>query len=108
MHKIVAGLLLGLALLSGCAERRAAEDTDSFLFTTTVSPGLLLNTSGRPGLDAQLFAFRSSWPSTEGYVDLGETVFYRVTWYDRQAVWPNARDYSYRLFQSWRTGSHVR
>jgi hypothetical protein len=41
---------------------------------------------------------RADWPTVAGRFSQGHTVYYRETWYDRQAIGPFDIDYGYRTF----------
>jgi len=102
-------LLLPLVIVCSCAQHRSpAEQTEPVSRYTGVSPMLLLNPTQGPKVDPQLFAFRSPWPSTPGPIDLGQTIYYREFWYDRQWIRPNAPDSSYKLSEGYRSGFRYR
>jgi len=101
-------ILLGLIFSPGCASQQPRRDSQFARPHYRVSPGLILNTSQPNPIDPQVFAYRSLWPAAEGDTPLGETTYYREVWHDRQTLWPNQPDYSYRLFRSYRVGTRIR
>jgi len=105
---LVLVILLSTILIPGCSEHRCADTPIPFIFETRVNPNLILNASGRASLDPQLFAYRRPWPATEGGTRLRETTRYRQVWYNRQTLWPNRHDHSFKLFRSYRKGTHLR
>ncbi len=103
-RSIAALLVVGLSLLGGCSSQ-----TESVTFIdTSVSSDLLLSTSTSPGVDPELFAYRSSWPAAETYIDLGETTYYEVDWYSDQRIRQPGQENSHVYFRSYRTGTRIR
>ena len=47
---------------------------------------------------------RADWPTTPGSYSLGETVYYRLWWYDRQRIGRHGQDYGWRRFEYSRAG----
>jgi len=105
---LAAALLAVLPLFLGCAACCGRNDHESLLNELYVSPGLVLSSSPAPRVDPEMFTYRSLWPATEGYLDVGETVFYRVRWRDRQSITPGVRDFSDRIFDRYRVGTQFR
>lgn len=101
---VLATLLASLTV--GCAAHRDLDRFSSPYPRPTAN--LILSARSDVTVDPQLFAYRSTWPSTEGDTSLGQTVHYRILWYDRQSLWPNRHDYSYRTFRSYREGTQIR
>jgi len=77
-------------------------------FPHSVSPKLILNSPGEYALDPQTFAYRSDWPSAEGSAQLGQIIYYREYWYNRQSMYPGQNDNSYKLFRGYRVGQELK
>ncbi|MFA5865698.1 MAG: hypothetical protein WC975_13575 [Phycisphaerae bacterium] len=110
------GLLVGVAImtlvtfLAGCSQdnRVDYERTLAYSYTPAVSPKMLLRAPGETSIDPQLFVYRSDWPSTPGETDLGQVTTYQEYSYNRQSLAPGVPDFSYNLFQSYRSGTSVK
>lgn len=98
---------LALILPTGCAQQRSQPDQPCLGSHARVSASMILAPSQGCAVDPQLFSYRSLWPATLGQTHLGETTIYRELWHDRQSLWPNRSDHSYKLFRSYRMGIHT-
>ncbi len=111
MNKKINKIIISLSLLIipifiiGCAQ---SQKSDIVYYRPTVSPKMILYSAGETTLDPQIFAYRSDWPATEGNAQIGQMIYYREYWYDRQSLYPNHNDSSYKLFQGYRFGKELR
>lgn len=87
------------------------------LLTACATPGPILMTprsstvlfDPRPGLvSANDLVYRAEWPAVESNLSLGETTYFREYFFDQQNLNRFTNDFSFRRFQTYRSGTSVR
>ncbi len=105
------GIILILAimpiLIVSCAQTQK-NNSGLVYFPPAVSPNLILHAPGEYAINPQTFAYRSDWPSAEGSAKLGQIIYYREYWYNRQSMYPSQNDNSYKLFRGYRVGQEIK
>ncbi len=93
-------------ILIGCSQSK--DTTNIVYYHPTISPKLILNSPGEYGINPQAFAYRSDWPCVEGSAQLGQMIYYREYWYNRESMYPSQNDNSYKLFRGYRVGQELK
>jgi len=113
--RISAYAVLGFALC-GCqagSARQALQwhrSASGPAYAKTAPVRSILSARGGYGaqvIDPQSFAFRSTWPSTEGPYQVYQTVYFHERWYNYQSLF-STPDQTFKRFESHRSGVEFR